>query len=82
MTARKDIPINSSVPLFTFDFAPPGASGAVLIDGKAVKTFKDERHLAVYENVSAGNHTFQLRLDKPASNTSMSSHNDFKYCQP
>lgn len=82
MTARKDIPKDSSLPLFTFDFAPPGASGTVLIDGNAIKTFKDERHLVIYETVSAGNHMFVLHLDKAASNTAMSSHSDFKYCQP
>jgi len=82
MTARKDIPQNSSLPLFTFNFAAPGASGTVLLDGKAIKTFKDERHLVVYENVLAGDHRFELRLDKAASNTAMSSHSEFKYCQP
>ena len=82
MTARKSIPLKSSSPLFTFDFASPGASGIVLIDGEKIASFKDESHLTVYAAVSAGNHNFQLRLDKPATNTSMSSHEDFKYCQP
>ena len=82
MTARKSIPSNSAVPLFTYDFALPGASGTVLIDGKAVKTFQDERHLRIYSGVSAGNHQFQLILNKPATLTSMVSNDDFKYCQP
>ena len=79
MTSRNSIPVNSSSPLFTFDFASPGASGVVLIDGKTATTFRDERHLEVHAAVSAGNHMFQLRLDKPATNTSMSSRDDFKY---
>jgi hypothetical protein len=82
MTARKAIPTNSSQPLFTFDFAAPSASGVVLIDGKTVKTFRDEQHLLVYTHVLAGDHRFILRLDKPAANTLMSSNDDFKYCQP
>jgi hypothetical protein len=82
MTARKGIPSNSAVPLFAYDFAVPGASGTVLIDGKAVKTFKDQQHLRIYSAVSAGNHQFKLILDKPASLTFMVSNDDFKYCQP
>jgi hypothetical protein len=82
MTARNDIPLASSQPLFTFGFAVPGASGVVSIDGKTIKTFKDEQHLLIYAHVLAGDHTFNLRLDKPAANTLMSSHDDFKYCQP
>jgi len=82
MTARKAIPPNSSQPLFTFDFAAPGASGVVLIDGKTVKAFRDEQHLLIYADVVAGDHRFILRLDKPAANTLMSSNDNFKYCQP
>ena len=82
MSARKSIPLNSLSPLFIFDFAAPGVSGVVLIDGNKAKTFKDERHLEIHAAVSAGDHRFELRLDQPAINTSMSSHDDFKYCQP
>ena len=82
MTARNDIPANSPQPLFTFDFAAPGASGIVLIDGKSIKTFKNETHLLVHAHVLAGDHRFDLHLDKPAANTFMSSKDDFKYCQP
>jgi hypothetical protein len=82
MTARKTIPSNSAVPLFTYDFAAPGASGKALIDGNSVATFKDEQHLRVRADVSPGNHQFRLILDKPASLTFMVSNDDFKYCQP
>ena len=81
MTARKDIPLTSSQPLFTFDFAAPGASGVVLIDGKTIETFKGEEHLRIHANVLAGVHQFNLRLDRPADITLMSSHDDFKYCR-
>jgi len=80
MTARKDIPLNSAQPLFTFDFAAPGASGVVLIDGKTATTFKDKQHLLVSAQVSRGDHRFILRLDEPATLTLMSSNDDFKYC--
>jgi hypothetical protein len=39
MTAHPEIPDNSLQPLLRFDFAPPGASGAALIEGKIVKTY-------------------------------------------
>ena len=77
MTAHRDIPAQ---PLFTFDFADPGASGVALIDGKTVKTFQNEKHLIIYARVSAGDHRFNLTLDRPAENTFMSSNDDFKYC--
>lgn len=82
MTAQKSIPLNSALPLFTYDFDEPGASGVVLIDGKTVQTLTDERHLRIYAKVTAGNHRFNLRLNKPATLTFMASNDDFKYCQP
>jgi hypothetical protein len=82
MTAQRDIPNNSAQPLFTFNFAPPGASGVALIDGKIVKTFKNEQHLSIRADVFAGDHQFALHLDGPAENTSMSRNGDFKYCPP
>ena len=81
MNARKDIAPNSAQPLFTFDFAAPGASGVVLIDGKTIKSFENERHLLIYARVLAGDHRFNLRLNRPAANTLMSSNDDFKYCK-
>jgi hypothetical protein len=80
MTAQHDIPNNSAQPLLTFHFAPPGASGTALIDGKPVGLFRNEEHLLIRADVSAGDHQFVLHLDKPAENTSMSSNDDLKYC--
>jgi hypothetical protein len=82
MTARKNIPANSAVPLFTYDFAAPGASGKALIDGTTVTSFKDQQHVRIYAGVLPGDHQFRLILDKPASLTFMASNDDFKYCQP
>jgi hypothetical protein len=82
MTAHRDIPSNSTQPLFTFNFTAPGASGVALIDGKTVKTFQNEQHLLIHASVSAGDHRFALHLDRQAENTFMSSNDDFKYCQP
>jgi hypothetical protein len=82
MTARRDIPNNSVQPLLTFYFAPPGASGVARIDGKVVKTFRNEQRLPIRADVLAGDHQFALHLDGPAGNTSMSSNDDFKYCTP
>jgi hypothetical protein len=82
MTAHRDISANSTQPLFTFDFAAPGASGVALIDGKTVKTFRNEQHLHIHARVPAGDHMFVLHLDRSAENTFMSSSDDFKYCQP
>jgi hypothetical protein len=82
MIAHRDIPSNSVQPLFTFDFAPPGASGVALIDGKIVKIFKNEQRLSIRAHVFAGDHQFVLHLDRPAENTSMSGNGDFKYCPP
>jgi len=81
MTARRDIPNNSVQPLFTFNFAPPGASGVALIDGRIVEAFRNEQHVSVHADVLAGVHQFVLQLDGPAENTSMSSNDDFKYCR-
>lgn len=53
MTAQRDIPSNSVQPLFAFHFAP-GASGVALIDGKAVKIFKNEQRLSIRAHVLAG----------------------------
>jgi hypothetical protein len=82
MTARKSISSSSAAPLFTYDFAAPGASGKALIDGKTVMSFKDQQHLRVYAGVAPGDHQFRLILEKPASLTFMVSNDDFKYCQP
>ena len=82
MIANRDIPLNSVQPLFAFNFAPPGASGVALIDGKIVKIFKNEQHLSIRADVVAGDHQFALHLDRPAENTSMSSNDDFEYCKP
>jgi hypothetical protein len=80
MTADRDIPGNSLQPLMRFNFAPPGASGVALIDGKIVRTFKSEQRLWIHADVSAGNHWFVLRVDRPAENASISGNRDFKYC--
>jgi hypothetical protein len=82
MTAQRDIPSNSVQPLFAFHFARPGASGVALIDGKAVKIFKNEQRLSIRAHLLAGDHQFLLHLDRPAQNTFMSSNGDFDYCQP
>jgi len=37
MTAHRDIPGNSTQPLFTFNFAAPGASRVALIDGRQLR---------------------------------------------
>jgi len=82
MIAVRDIPSDSAQPLFTFNFAPPGASGVALIDGKTVQTFGNDEHLSIRADVFAGDHPFALRLDRPAENTSLSTNDDFKYCSP
>jgi len=81
LTAYRDIPNNSAQPLFTFNFAPPGASGVALIDGNIVKRFRNEQVLSISANVSAGDHQFALDLDSPAENTSMSRNDDVENCQ-
>lgn len=81
MTAQKTIPLDATMPLFTFDFAPPGASGSVLIDKKTIQTFQNEQHLRIRAKVSAGQHFFNLFLDAPATNTFMISNEDFRYCR-
>lgn len=81
VTARRDIQSNWLEPLLRFNFAAPGASGAALIDGKIVKTFKNEQHLSISADVAAGNHWFVLRIDRPAQNASISRHRDFSYCR-
>ena len=78
MAARTSITANSAQPLFTLNFAAPGASGMVLIDGKTVHTFKDKQHLLIRTAVSAGDHMFNLRLAEPAKLTFMVSSDDFK----
>jgi hypothetical protein len=80
ITAHRDMPRNSLQPLLRFSFASPGASGAALIDGKIVKTFKNEQHLWISADMSAGNHAFVLRVDRRAENASISSNKDFGYC--
>jgi hypothetical protein len=80
MTARRDIPGNSLRPLMRFTFASPGASGAALMDGKIIQAFKNEQNLWIHADVSAGNHWFVLRVDRPAENASISGNGDFKYC--
>ena len=80
VTARRDIPRNSLQPLLRFTFAPPGASGTALLDGKIVKTFQNEQRLWISADVSAGNHQFVLQTDRPAENTSISGNRDFGYC--
>lgn len=82
MVADRDIPIYSVQPLFAFNFAPPGASGVALIDGKIVKIFKNEQHLSIRADVVTGDHQFALHLDRPAENTSMFRNDDFEYCPP
>jgi hypothetical protein len=81
MTAQRDIPGNSVQPLFAFHFARPGATGVARIDGKVVKTFRNEQRLSIRAHVFAGDHQFVLHLDRPAKNTFMSSNDDFRYCQ-
>jgi hypothetical protein len=80
-TAKRDIPSNSVQPLFAFHFASPGASGVALIDGKVVKTFKNEQRLSIRALVFAGDHQFVLHLDRSAENTFRSSNDDFSFCQ-
>jgi hypothetical protein len=80
VTAQRDLPRNSLRPLLRFNFAPPGASGSALIDGKIVKTFESERHLWISADVSAGNHWFVVRVNKPAENASISHNRDFNDC--
>ena len=81
MMAGQDISTNSADPLFSFDFASPGASGVIIIDGIAVQVFKQEQHVRVHADVSAGKHMFNLKLIKPTALTFMTSNSHFKYCQ-
>jgi hypothetical protein len=80
ITARRDIPDNSLQPILRFDFAPPGATGVALVDGKIVGTFKNEQRLWIHADVSAGTHWLVLRVDRPAENASISNSSDLKYC--
>lgn len=80
LTARREIPRNSLQPLLRFSFAPPGASGAALMDGKILRTFKNEQRLWISAEMSAGKHWFVLRVDRPAENASISGNPDFQYC--
>lgn len=81
ISARRDIPNNSAQPLFTFNFAPPGASGVALIDGRVVGIFRNEQHLPIRADVFAGNHQFVLHLDRPAGTAFMSTNDDLEYCR-
>ncbi|HEX3877323.1 MAG TPA: hypothetical protein VHW24_10070 [Bryobacteraceae bacterium] len=81
LAAKRDIPGDSVQPLFVFRFARPGASGVALIDGNAVKIFKNERRLSIRAHVIAGDHQFALRLDRPAENTFIFRSADFEDCQ-
>lgn len=80
VTAQRDVPRNSLQPALRFNFAAPGASGAALLDGKIIKTFQNEQHLSISADLSAGNHWFFVRVDRPAENASISSNGDFKSC--
>ncbi len=80
ITAHRDIPDNSLQPLLRFNFASPGASGVALMDGKIVRTFQNERRLWIHADVSAGNHWFAVRADRPAENAAISSNGNFEYC--
>jgi hypothetical protein len=82
VTASRDIPNNSVQPLFTLNFAPPGASGVAFIDGRIVMMFRNEQHVLVRADAIAGDHRFALQLDRPAEITSMSDNDDFQYCSP
>jgi hypothetical protein len=82
ITAQRDIPSNSVQPLFAFEFARPGASGAALIDGKVVKRFNNEQRLSIRAHVFAGDHQLVLHLDRPAESTLVSRNDDFEDCRP
>ncbi len=81
MAASQGISAKTSIPLFTFDFESPGASGTATIDGKPVANFKNETKLRLFSDVPAGKHRFKLLLDRPSQNTLMLSHDNFKYCR-
>jgi hypothetical protein len=80
VTADRGIPANSLQPILHLNFPPPGASGTALMDGKIVRTFKDEQRLSISTDVSAGDHWFVVRVDRPAENASISRNRDFKNC--
>lgn len=80
VTAHRDIPGNSLHPILRFSFPPPGASGAALMDGKLIRTFKKEQRLSISADVSAGNHWFVVRVDRPAENASIAGRRDFRSC--
>lgn len=80
VTALRDMRSDSSPPFLRLDFAPPGASGAALIDGRIARTFHNEQRISIRAGVSAGNHRFLVRVDRPAENASISSNADLKYC--
>ncbi|HXE64989.1 MAG TPA: hypothetical protein VN519_15705 [Bryobacteraceae bacterium] len=80
VTAHRDIPGDSLYPLVRFHFAAPGASGAALIDGRIIKTFKNEQRLWIAADVSSGDHWLVLHVDRRADSASISSNRDFTYC--
>lgn len=82
MTAQRDIPSNSRQPLLSFRFTAPGASGTALIDGKVVTVFRNEQRLSIRAHVSAGDHHFLLRLDRPVEDTFIATNDDFANCSP
>lgn len=82
VTARRDIPDNSALPLLTFNFASPGASGVALIDGSVVAAFRNEQRLLIRAPVRAGGHKFVMHLDRPTKSTFAFSSDDFARCEP
>lgn len=80
VTAHREIPANSLQPILRFSFPAPGASGAALMDGKLIGTFKKEQRLSISADMSAGNHWFVVRVDRPAENASIAGRRDFRSC--
>jgi hypothetical protein len=44
--------------------------------------FRNEQHVLVRASAIAGNHQFEIQLEKPAEMTSMSGNDDFQHCTP
>lgn len=82
ITASRDAPADSRQALLTFEFASPGASLVALIDGKAVRSFRMARRLAIRAHVSVGDHQFVLRLDRSARARLTSGNVQLGYCRP
>ena len=80
LTAPRDVPNNSLQPLMRFDFATPGASGTVLMDGKIIQTFANEQRLWIHSDLQAGDHRLILRVDRPAENASIARRRILQYC--